>query len=135
MNPMRISIASALLLVMLAGCSKVHPVKGQVVFEDGAPAKELAGYLVSLRSEEHKISATAVIQEDGSFTVGTHSNADGAMLGKHQVAITPPPPEVDGPIPPRRISERYGKFESSNLEIHVVNGQNTPTLKVERIQK
>lgn len=37
--------------------------------------------------DEHKINARGKIDRDGSFTVGTYSENDGAVAGNHQIVI------------------------------------------------
>ena len=123
-------------VLLLSGCgNKTYPVRGQVVFEDGTPANELAGYAIMFQSEEHKTSAAGTIQPDGTFSVGTHTDTDGAMLGKQRVAITPPVPVIHVRRPPSLIHERYGDFDTSQLEIEIKPGTNQPTITVDRAKK
>jgi len=126
-------IVGILALVLIAGCGdKTYPVQGQLVFEDNTPAKELAGFTVMFQSAEHKNSANGIVKADGSFTVGTFKDNDGAMLGKQRVAITPPVILVDGPRPPLLISKKYGDFETSELAIDIKAETNKVTIKLER---
>jgi hypothetical protein len=123
------------LSVLLCGCgNKTCSVHGRVTFADGTPAKELSGYMVSFQSDEQKVSARGTIQSHGSFTVETFQPGDGAVPGKHKVAITPPPPVIDMPIPPPLIDKRYHGFDTSNLEVTITSGKNEPVLKVERVK-
>ena len=126
-----------LLLLLLAGCAKkTHLVKGQVVFDDGTPAKELAGYYIMFESDDPKASATGVIAADGSFTVGTFQEGDGALVGRQRVAISPPPAEVHKPpLPPAPIAKKYGSFETSLIEVDIQAQTNELTIKVERLKK
>ncbi len=117
----------------ITGCGKVQPVKGRVVYTDGSPATELAGHYIMFQSGEHKVGATGVIRADGTFTVGTHTDTDGAMLGKQRVAISPPAREITKPVPKKVILDRYASFETSNLEIDITSGTNTPTITVEKL--
>ena len=122
--------------LLLSGCgNKMYPVRGQVVFEDGTPANELAGYAIMFQSQEHKTSAAGTIQPDGTFSVGTHTDTDGAMLGKQRVAITPPIPLTHVRRAPSKIHERYGGFDTSQLEIDIKPETNQPTITVERAKK
>jgi len=128
--PSRIALAATLLI---CGCSKkTYPVEGQVVFEDGSPAKELADYGIAFNAKDLAANANGTIKPDGSFTVGTFADGDGAPLGKHRLAITPPPPKIDEPRTPPVISSKYANFDTSGLTIEVAAQVNKVTLKVDR---
>ena len=132
----RLSFLLLFALIPLSGCGGVatHPVEGKVVFEDGTAATELGGYQISFESADGKTSASAVVQPDGSFTVDTFEPGDGMIAGKHRVAITPPIPEADAPIPRPKIHDRYGSFENSGLEVDIESGTNVEELKVQRLK-
>ena len=122
-------------LLCLIGCSdeaKMYPVNGKVQWKGGAAAPELANYTVSLQSNDRTSSATAVVQPDGSFTVSTLAENDGAAPGKYRVALTPPEPEIDRPVPRPILPGRYGDFETSGLEIEVKPEPNSVTVEVDR---
>lgn len=105
-----------------AGCggSKTYSIQGKIVYEhDGSAAGELAGYTVTLESVEQNVSATGVVQPDGTFEVSTFEQGDGAVPGEHRVAVTPPIQEVDGPPPKPLIHSRYATLDTSGLEITV----------------
>ncbi|MBL8890599.1 MAG: carboxypeptidase regulatory-like domain-containing protein [Planctomycetaceae bacterium] len=78
------------LLVLLAsfvGCGSgqsTHIVKGKVVFSDGTPVQ--FGDVETL-SVEHRINARGKIEKDGTFTLTTYEENDGAVAGEHQVVI------------------------------------------------
>ncbi len=119
----------------LTGCgSKTYPVDGQVVFEDGAPARELAGYYIMFQAEDGKTGATGLIKPDGSFSVGTFNEGDGALRGKQRVAIAPPAPEVHKPRLPLSIPARYGDFNTSELEVEIKPQSNQLKIQVERLK-
>ena len=121
--------------VPLVGCgNKTYPVEGQVVFDDGTVAKELAGYLVMFQSEAHKTSADGLIQADGTFKMSTATPGDGAMLGTHRIAITPPLPDIHKGPAPVRIAAKYGQFDTSALTVEIKAETNRITLKVERAE-
>lgn len=73
---------------MLAlGCNaseEIYPVKGTVVFEDGSPV--MFGD-IEFQASLEPINARGKIQRDGSFTMGTRSSNDGALVGEHKVVI------------------------------------------------
>jgi hypothetical protein len=119
---------------LVAGCNvrpETYPVQGKVVWKGGGEAKELAGYGILLESEDGKTSASGEIQSDGTFTIGTFGQDDGALEGKHRVAISPPQHTDDTPAPRSLIAARYGNLAGSNLTIEVKPGPNNPVLEVE----
>ena len=78
---------SALLLAVLALAGRgdrAYPVEGKVIYHpDGRAAVELVGCTIDFDpiTEGKKLGATGVINKDGSFTVGTHTGDDGAVVG------------------------------------------------------
>jgi hypothetical protein len=125
-----------LMLMSLAGCGGLttYPVDGKVVYDDGSPAKDLAGYTVSFEHEDGQHSASGVIDGEGSFKLSTENPDDGAIAGNYRVAITPPEPPVDAPIPPPKIRREYGDFASSGLTAEVKSEKTPIELKVERLK-
>ena len=130
-------VAIALLSCLAAGCStkSTYPVEGKVVFADGSPATELAGYTVSFDSAEQKVGANGVVGADGTFRIGTFEDDDGAMPGNYRVALTPPAPPVDEPPPATIIDKKYGDLDSSGLQAEIKPEDNVIELKVERLKK
>ena len=128
-------------LVFIIGCggSKTYPLNGTVVFVDGTePAKELAGYNVTIEpeapnAEGKKHSGSGLIYADGKFKISTFDLNDGAVPGKHKVAITPPILSGDGPVPKPLIPSRYGDLGTSGLIITVESGK--PDIKLEVSKK
>jgi hypothetical protein len=125
-------VVVAAALLGLAGCGgpSVYPVRGKVVWENGAEARELAGGLVVTEAENKLVGARGSIQKDGSFELSTYKPGDGALLGKHRVAVveyspkdTPPPPVID---------LAFSSLEKPQLEINVEQKTNEVTLKVRR---
>lgn len=121
----------------LIGCggNPTYPVRGQLVYPDGTPAKELQGYVITMESTEQPTGANGVVGPDGSFEVGTFKDYDGAVLGKHRVAITPPRPQSDTPPPPSLIHARYKSLEKSGIEIIVKPEKNAVQIEVEKARK
>ncbi|MCS7305241.1 MAG: hypothetical protein NZ602_09075 [Thermoguttaceae bacterium] len=127
--------------VGFAGCGgpTLCQVQGKIVYSDGAPANDLEGYTITFdsvdqaaTSEKPGVSASGVVQADGSFRVGTYQPGDGAVPGRHRVAITPPVSLADGATPPPRIPLKYASFQTSGLEVELKPGLNPVTLTVER---
>ena len=127
-------------LVSLTGCGDdgrvpTYEVQGKVVFKDGSPLQ--GGSVICLSdSTEHSMSARGNIAEDGTFTLGTYESDDGAIAGKHLVAIDPPLPtgfNPDAGPAPRVIHPRFQQHDSSGLEFVVTDdGPNEVTLEVSR---
>ena len=116
----------------LAGCesdSKVGSVQG-VVRLDGKP---LATGTVRFLPAAGR-AASGKIQSDGTFTLGTYKESDGALVGKHQVAIIafevgPAPPRTEGGRPPPTptkplVPKRYMAVGTSGLTAEVKPGDN-----------
>lgn len=124
--------ALALILALTAGCSgsqhDTAPVEG-IVKLDGKP---LSSAIVTFFPESGR-SASGVLQEDGSYVLGTYTDSDGAIPGKHKVAITAfnqasKKPDFDNDRPNRSdrqstIPVRYANPESSGLTYEVKAGE------------
>src|SRR5262245_54995025 len=119
-------------LLGLAGCggSRLYPVHGKGVWENGAPARELAGGLVIFEPVNGGVGARGDIEKDGSFRLSTYKPEDGALLGKHRVAVTEYSPRE--PPPPPIMDSAFSRLETSGLEINVERKTNEVTLKVRR---
>jgi hypothetical protein len=131
--------SSLVLVVLLLGCSGdgIYPVEGQVVWRDGAPAKDLAGSLIFFEQPEKQISARGQIQADGSFRLTTTNEDDGAPTGEHKVLIIEVGRKsLGGPdstaIAPGKIDTRYSSHSTTDLTATVKPGTNKITLTVER---
>jgi hypothetical protein len=109
-------LASLVLVVALTGCGrKLHPVQGQVLWEDGQPARELAGRMIYFESLEQRSISRSTIKEDGSFQLTTDKpearGTDGAPPGHHRVYL------VDGTPP--LLEKRFCRPDTSGLEVTV----------------
>jgi len=75
-------------LLPLIGCGdgnlETHEVSGTVEFADGTKAKFGD---VEFYSPQHKINARGKIKRDGTFTVSTFKEGDGAVAGHHEIVI------------------------------------------------
>jgi hypothetical protein len=122
-------------LALLTGCGgNTAPVTGRVKFNDGSDAGALARYQVVFESEADKVSASGNIQPDGSFMLSTYGMNDGAVPGKHRVAIKPPAsPDPDKPPPRPAIPPKYFDPTTSGLSVEIKPGQNSVELEVERV--
>jgi hypothetical protein len=118
-------------LLGLAGCGgpNLYSVRGKVVWEDGTAARELAGGLVICESASG-VGARGDIEKDGSFQLSTYKPGDGALPGKHRVAVVENRPGE--PPPPPLIDLSFSSLEKSRLEINVEHKTTEVTLKVRR---
>ncbi len=111
-----LGFAALALLTVLAGCGrKLHPVHGQLVWEDGQPATELAGHMIYFECLEQRTISRSTVEEDGSFQLTTDKpeaqGTDGAPPGHHRVYL------IDG-VPPL-METRFGRPDTSGLEVTV----------------
>lgn len=129
------SLLAAGSLILACGCGgeTTHPLQGKVVYPDGSVATDLEGYSVTLESLDHEppVSASGVIEGDGTFAVSTFGDEDGVVPGRHRVAINPPPQMGDEPMPPLLIAPKYQTLDNTDLEINVESAEDV-TLTVER---
>jgi len=93
------TMLSLVLCVGVLGCGggNLAPVKGKVT-ANGQPVQ--GGNLTfsplggSAEERETGKAATAEVQQDGTYTLGTNKPGDGAKVGKHRVAFTAPEVKV-----------------------------------------
>lgn len=110
------------LLCVLGGCSGSHeletaPVKGTVTV-DGKPLA--GGGLVFVPG--HGRGATGTIAPDGTYVMSTYDNADGAIVGRHRVAVFPLTDHSnfeDLSARPPTVPTRYQNIASSGIEVEV----------------
>jgi hypothetical protein len=104
-----------------------HPVAGQLVWEDGQPARELAGSMIYFECLEQRSLSRSKVKEDGSFQLTTEEpetrGTDGAPPGQYRVYV------IDGRPP--RIERRFCRPDTSGLEV-TVPPDGPVILKVER---
>src|SRR5262245_3730672 len=82
-----------MIVFLTAGCGggpKLVPVKGRVVFADGRPvtAASISFSPDTDKENNSTLSATSLLQLDGSFTLRTYPHGDGAMVGSYRVTIS-----------------------------------------------
>jgi hypothetical protein len=118
------------LIVAALGCAEKGPELTEVtgrVLVDGKPLT--TGSVVTLPTQGR--GARGTIDAEGNFTLSTSDMGNGAMPGKHQVAVIAME-ESDNPSPeaPRRslIPQKYSSAETSGLFIDVTPGEMKPVL-------
>jgi hypothetical protein len=140
MHPLRSVALSSLLLALaaLSGCGpSMGQIDGKVVWTDGSPATELAGGQVIFESQEMRITARGEIGPDGSFTLRTSQEGDGARVGEYEVAIVEHRVSTGGeggPLSPQRLPNKYYDFKTSGLKATVKPGRSPVTLTVEPLK-
>lgn len=120
----------------LAGCGErqIYPVRGQIVDKQGNPVIELKGATVQFEHTENKASAYGVVDEKGQFRLSTNSPGDGALPGKHRVAVVPMD-TVSDIKPAPVINRKYESFDTSGLTETVEKRDNVIKLEVERYKR
>src|SRR5262245_27637772 len=128
----RCGLAAAFLAVALVGCgSSKYQIEGRVVWTDGKPATELAGYTVDFEALEARVSATGIIKTDATFELSTDRPGDGVIAATYKVAINPPIAEGDVPVARSLLPPNYATPDSSGL-VETISGKRVVELKVER---
>lgn len=131
-----LSCGAALILAVAAGCGgsgtvdvPTGEVAGTVTY-GGTPVTR--GF-VNLASRETGKAYTLPIGEEGQFK----SDAP-VVVGPYTVFITPPEgeaPSVDNPSPappdPKNIPQKYRSEQTSDLELEVKEGENTPKFELQ----
>ncbi len=135
-------------LLLIAACCMVgcgngnpttHQVTGTVVFKDGSPLSD-GSVEFETKLEGKPITAIGQIGSDGKFTLGTFEAADGALPGKHRVAVflqneIGNKHERPDKLPPLVLDPRFSDFNTSKLEFTVGEEPNDFRIEVERISE
>jgi hypothetical protein len=117
-------------LLVLIGCSdgrmRTAPVKGTITYK-GKPVPQGS---IMFQPENNGPSATANIK-DGSYSLKTYRNGDGAVLGKHKVTVISLEdqagllPETRANLPPPIVPLHYSFPDKSGLTATVEDKSNT----------
>jgi hypothetical protein len=130
----------ALATVAAMGCGKsrrpMAPVTGKVTYQ----GKPLQFGTVILQPESGQY-ATGAVQQDGTFTMTTRGEGDGAAVGRNMVRIVcleaqnPAKPVLangksrgEGVLGRSLIPEKYQSCETSGISIDVRPGNNDPVV-------
>ena len=114
------------LCIVNVGCGvRSYPVEGTVSFEDGKPAGALVGGVVTFETTDAKGSAQGVIQEDGTYKLGTRQGA-GAPAGDYRISVRPLP------LQKTLIDAKYSGFDTSGLTATVKEESNRIPLQVSK---
>lgn len=115
--------------LLTSGCSdkkfKTFKVEGLVKFDDGQPVRFGR---IEFYQPEQDASAYGAIREDGTFSIGTEEEADGAVEGTHQVMVMQMVTSGRAGIPTAtdehqdhgtHVDSSYANFSSSGLSFVV----------------
>lgn len=121
-------------LALIGGCQsqqETYPVYGQFRFEDGTVPKFGEVEFFNL---EQRINARGAINRDGSFTLSTFQEGDGAVAGKHCIVVMQ---HVTSPLTARAVADRkvqhdhgrlisshYFDYRTTDLDCEVIPGEN-----------
>lgn len=122
--PAGIALAAALLL---AGCGSSD--KGKVTGTVTTAGQPVTGGSVSFAPVAEPGAktpgrvATGAVRSDGSFTLSTDTDNDGALIGRHEVVYTPP--SVGGESADPEAKSPYHDLVPRELQVEVKGGSNT----------
>ncbi|EAQ81401.1 hypothetical protein DSM3645_23456 [Blastopirellula marina DSM 3645] len=123
-----------LLIGLVGGCSsggslETATVTGKVSYQ----GKPLPYGSISFRPEAGS-PAYAKLREDGTYSLSTFGNGDGAVIGKHQVLIIATETDagiapandsgIEMPVTKSVIPRKYTSFSTSQLTAEVISGKN-----------
>lgn len=119
-------------ITLLAGCRRgpeMVPVTGKVLY-NGKPL-EFGSVMFQPPSGQ---PAQGKIQSDGTFTLSTYKEGDGAVVGRHKVRITCyetekpgiPKPAGEQPLGKLLIPEKYTFLDQSGLSAEVTADRKEP---------
>jgi hypothetical protein len=86
-------------------------------------------------------AATGEIQSNGTYSLTTYRNGDGAVLGKHKVIIVAMEdmsgklPEARNPLPPPIVPVKVTSLATTDLRAEVKDQENTIDFKLEDEKK
>ena len=125
----------------MTGCGPgqpaTFPVEGTVQFSDGSVPRF---GVVEFFNDEHQLNARGQIAKDGSFSVSTFSDGDGAVAGRHTIVIIQNTGNyltagIEHEIEHDHgslIDTRYLDYRTSGLSCEIQPGTNEVELVVEK---
>ena len=130
-------VTLALLLIGCNGNLRTYDVQGVVEFEDGT--RPMFGN-IEFYSPEFKINARGEITRDGTFTLSTYSENDGAVAGYHEIVVMQ---QVGNYLIAKSgnkikhdhgslIDSKYFDYKTSPLTCEITEGNNEITLIVKK---
>ena len=117
------TLSFVVMCFVLSGCSdqlRTYPVSGKVRFTSGGVVHVGT---VELKSIEHNLQARGQIQSDGSFTLTTYKDGDGAVAGMHDCVVVQfvMAEGISGHKPSTVgvVDRRYASYSTSGLTAEV----------------
>ena len=140
-------LALAGFFVPIMGCGSSGPAKAPVtgkVTHKGQPVTGGTLTFAPMASADATAGkpgkpATGKIQQDGSYTLGTDSESDGAFVGRHRVLYSAPTTEWETPgwdgkgKPPKPPVSPYARLHTKETEVEVTSGSNE--INIELVKK
>ncbi len=130
-----VAITLAAFLSMLSGCSdrlKTYPVNGKVQFKSGSPVRVGT---IELKSRQHNIHSRGTLNPDGTFTLTTYEDGDGAIAGKHDCVIVQfvmtEGLQSHRPSAIGVVDRRYNSYTTSGITVDIEAKKNEITIEVE----
>ena len=132
-------LLATLTILSLVGCSdadrQIYPVRGIVRFTDGKALRD-GSVEFEIIGQKKAITARGILQPDGSFVLGTFTLDDGALVGKHQVAVisnlnSGSLHERPGLLQKAVLHEKYRSYQSAGLEFEVKPETNNFVIEVD----
>ena len=106
---------------------KLHPVRGQVLFQD-KPAEGALVVFHPVRADAEAVPPSGIVGADGSFTLASRTPSDGAPAGEYVVAIVWFDKEIqidaNNAELKNRLPAHYGDAKTSPLRAQVKEGPN-----------
>ena len=129
----RLLSATVLFVLAFAGCGPGGPlprpegvqVSGKVLLPNGSP---ISGGTPILRPDAGIYGATAIIQDDGSFTLADTSGTSDIVTGKYQVFVSFPNPS-DASLA-KSVNKRYQESDDGDSDVFVDLQQPTDELVI-----
>lgn len=117
------------MLAFCLGCggdawkAETQPVEGHVTINGRPPAGAIVHlYPVGEAVDPRNSRPWGMVEEDGSFTLSTYEQGDGAPVGEYIFTIIwPLDPSV--PVPTDRLGYAYSTPEKSDYRVRVVAGE------------
>jgi hypothetical protein len=121
----------------------MYPVRGKVVYPDGSPMKGGAVMFEPIDNPHNVMARGFIDNENGTFTLTTKKEGDGAMEGRYRVLVRGKMnrrgqganPETSRPAEESQVHPRFQDFTTSGLEFTVEPKKNDFVLMVEKAPK
>jgi hypothetical protein len=127
---MRIQVVAALAgwLLFCCGCSsgsRFYPVRGKVLYRGQSAVGAKVIFYPKNNSDPQALRPTGIVAQDGSFTLTSRKQDDGAPAGDYAVTVIWPTGPAKGRQPSSdRLNGIYSNPDNSRLQAQVAEGNN-----------